>query len=251
MPKSDTKLLAVVGSRQYSDYGKMVCETLIEELAPYNISIVSGLALGIDSIAHRKAMEVGLHTIAIPGSGLDDSVIYPKSHLNLAKDIEKNGALLSEFEPTTSAATYTFPKRNRIIAGISHATLVIEAAPRSGTLITARLAMEYNRDVLTVPGSIYSRKSFGPHSLIKNGAALIQSGADIVEILGLEIAPTKKKIPLTAMENILYIELSTSISKDELIEKSKLSIEEIDLLLSTLELKGAIETKLGKIRHKK
>ena len=252
LPKKEAKLLAVVGSRQYSDYGKKVCESLIEELAPYNISIVSGLALGIDSIAHKKALSVGLHTVAVPGSGIDDSVIYPKSHLNLAREIESNGgALVSEFDPKMEAASYTFPKRNRIVAGLSHAVLIIEAAERSGTLITARLAMEYNRDVLTVPGSIYSTKSYGPHSLLRNGAALIESGADIVEALGLSLLSKKKRAPLTSKEKMLYQELAQPLSREDVIDKSNLSIEEIDLLISTMELKGVIEIKLGKIQRTK
>ena len=170
----DATFLAVVGSRQYTDYGKRVCEKLIRELAGYNISIVSGLALGIDSIAHKAALDVGLHTIAVPGSGLSSNVLYPSSHRNLAERIVKNGGLLlSELDPETRAAPYTFPKRNRVIIGLSHGVLIIEAKKKSGTMISARLASEYNRDVLTVPHSIYSTKAEGPHYLLKNGAGLI------------------------------------------------------------------------------
>ena len=140
--------LSVVGSRKYTSYGREAAERIIKGLAGYPIVIVSGLATGIDGIAHRAALDAGLLTVAFPGSGLDASVLYPRTNLALAKEIvEAGGALVSEFEPNFRAAPWTFPQRNRLMAGISQGTLVIEAEERSGTLITARLAVEYNKNV--------------------------------------------------------------------------------------------------------
>jgi len=150
-------LIAVVGSRKYTEYGKRAAESIIAGLRGYNVSIVSGLALGIDGIAHRAALKNDIQTIAVPGSGLDLRHIYPHSHRGLAEEIlKKNGALFSEYEPDAKIYPSNFPARNRIMAGMSHAVVIIEAAPKSGTLITARLAMEYNREVFAGPGSIFS-----------------------------------------------------------------------------------------------
>lgn len=188
LPPPQYKLLAVVGSRKFSPYGKRVCEELIESLKGEPISIVSGLALGIDSIAHEAALRAGLHTLAIPGSGLDRSVIHPKSHIDLANRIVANGGgLLSEYEDKMSyPGKWVFPKRNRLMAGLCHAVLVIEAGEKSGTLITSRLATEYNRDVGAVPGDISNKNSSGPHMLLGLGAAVIRNKEDILELLQIE-----------------------------------------------------------------
>lgn len=187
----DLKYLCVIGSRKYSDYGKEACIELIKTLAKSlrgkSVAIVSGLALGIDGIAHRVALEAGLPCIAVPGSGLDPEVLYPRTHIFLAEDILKNGGILvSEYSPKTRASPWSFPMRNRIMAGLSHAVLIIEGEKDSGTLITAKLALEYNRDVLALPGSIFSTSSEGPLSLIKRGAIPITSGEDLIEALGLK-----------------------------------------------------------------
>ena len=148
---------------------------------------MSGLALGIDSIGHRSALKAGLPTVAIPGSGLSDKVLYPHSHRLLAEEIvEKGGCLLTEFPDDYPSYPINFPQRNRIIAGMSHATLVIEAELKSGTLITSKYATEYNRDVLTVPNSIFSKTSEGPHMLLRLGATPITQSSDIVSALGLQ-----------------------------------------------------------------
>jgi len=187
MPSNDSVLLTIVGSRKYSSYGRDACETLIAGLVGYDIVIVSGLALGIDTIAHKAALGAGLKTIAVPGSGLDDKVLYPSTNRLLAKDIiEKGGALLSEFAPDFRATIWGFPQRNRIMAGLSQATLVIEAEEKSGTLITARLALDYNRDVLAVPGSILSQGSRGTNQLLRQGATPITSSEDLLGALGFE-----------------------------------------------------------------
>src|SRR3989338_2138417 len=187
LPKESNKLLAIVGSRKYSSYGREICESLIAGLTDAPVTIVSGLALGIDSVAHRAALRVGLQTIAIPGSGLDRKVIHPRSHAELAnKIVENGGGLMSEHDDLMPAGVWIFPKRNRIMAGMCHATIIIEAEKRSGTLLTSRLATEYNREVGCVPGPVDSPTSDGPHMLIRLGAALIRDANDVRELLGLE-----------------------------------------------------------------
>ncbi|MEX2010210.1 MAG: DNA-processing protein DprA, partial [Parcubacteria group bacterium] len=251
-PNLNNKFLAVVGSRKYSHYGKEVCESLISGLSGYNITIVSGLALGIDGIAHRAAINAGLETLALPGSGLDKTVLHPHSHVNLAEEIiEVGGGLLSEYDDTMPAGTWTFPQRNRIMAGMSHATLVIEAEGRSGTLITSRLATEYNREVGAVPGPVTSPSSEGPHMLMRLGAAVIRNSEDILELLGLKSQgkPVLFDIDdLTAEEKIFIEALKTPCSRDELIERAKVDISKANAVLSLLEIKGLITEELGEVR---
>lgn len=188
LPDPTMKLLSVVGSRKYTDYGRQAVEYLISGLRGHNIGIVSGLALGIDSLAHQAALDADLYTLAIPGGGLGDGSIYPRSHLPLAhKILEAGGGFLSEYDPDFKATTWSFPERNRLVAGISHATLVIEAGEKSGSLITARLAADYNRDLLVVPGSIFSDNSKGTHQFMKLGARPITEPTDILDALGIEV----------------------------------------------------------------
>ena len=187
LPPRGLALLAVVGSRKYTTYGKQVVDHLLKGLAGYPIGIVSGLALGIDSLAHEAAITHGLYTLAVPGSGLDESVLYPASHKRLARRIvEAGGGLLSEFHPTLPAAKWTFTQRNRIMAGMCQATLLIEAAPASGTLITARMATDYNRELLVVPGSIFSQTSVGNHQFLKLGATPVTEAIDVLHALHIE-----------------------------------------------------------------
>lgn len=187
LPPPTTTYLTVVGSRKVSRYGRDACEHLIQGLSGYPISIVSGLALGIDGIAHEAALKARLHTVAIPGSGLSEKVLYPRTHLSLAKEIVKaGGALLSECEPEEPAAPYQFPKRNRLLAGISSATLIIEATEKSGTLITAKYASDFNRDLMIVPHSIFSESGSGGHLFMRLGAAPVRTPEDILEILQIE-----------------------------------------------------------------
>jgi len=184
---NEYKYLTVVGSRKFSRYGRDVCEALIAGLKGYNVVIVSGLALGIDAIAHQAALDAGLKTIAVPGSGLDRSVLHPRTNHRLADDIIKSGgALLSEFEPTYPAGLHTFPKRNRIMVGMSHAVLLIEAAERSGTLITARMATDYNRELLAVPHDITRVTAQGVNQFLKLGATPVTESADILRALGID-----------------------------------------------------------------
>jgi len=245
--------LSVVGSRKYSNYGKDVCRTLIEGLRGYPVAIVSGLALGIDSIAHEAALAAGLPTIAVPGSGLNEEVLYPASNRGLAKKIlAAGGALLSEFEPDFHATLYSFPQRNRIMAGLSKAVLIIEAEKKSGTLITARLAMDYNRDVLTVPGSIFSKTSGGPHYLIRNGATPVSTSADILDALGIATlaSNTQRNLDSCSPEEKHIIELiSEPLSRDELIERAGLPAQTVNALISMLEIKEFVREEGGEIRR--
>lgn len=188
LPPSRQKRLAVVGSRALSPYGRQACEQLIAGLAGYPISIVSGLALGADAAAHRAALAAGLHTIAVPGSGLSDRAIAPQTNLGLAKDIlASGGALLSEHPPEVSARPGYFPSRNRIMVGLSDAVLMIEAGERSGTLITARLSAEYNRDLLCIPHRIGDPNGFGSILFLRLGATLVSEPEHILEALRMSI----------------------------------------------------------------
>ncbi len=247
--------LSIVGSRTHTSYGADVCDSLIRGLKGSNIIIVSGLALGIDSIAHRSAIKTGLKTIAFPGSGLSEKALYPATNLSLAKEIlASGGSLVSEFESSFKATQWSFPRRNRIMAGIAHATLVIEAAYKSGTLITARLALDYNREVLAVPGPITSPTSLGCNLLIKQGATPITRSEDILEVFGLKQDSLFEEIQ-NEMENLSEEEkeiwefIIEPQSRDRIIECSGKPIQEINSLLSAMEIKGLIKEELGEIRR--
>lgn len=248
LPHEHNLLLCVVGSRKYSEYGKSVCHHLITGLAHLPVTIVSGLAIGIDTIAHQSALESNLQTIAVPGSGIDPRVIYPTSNRDLSEQIIRaEGGLLSEYEPMFKATTWSFPRRNRIMAGLCHAILVIEAQEMSGTLITARLASEYNRDVLAVPGSIFSTYTTGPHCLIKDGATPITCLQDLQNALGFENQKVAKTYEnCTPHERILISLLKTPKKREEL-NASGLSHDDINMALTLLDMKGYINEQYGKI----
>lgn len=251
-PDQDLTFLCVVGSRKYTLYGKEVCQKLIAGLRGYPICIVSGLALGIDSIAHEAALSAGLTAVAVPGSGLSDSVLYPRTNLRLAHRILKNGgSLLSEFPPDHFARPENFPQRNRIMAGLSHAVLIIESEERSGTLITARFAVEYNRDVLTVPGSIFASQSRGNHRLIRSGATPITSSEELLDAVGFEtkneMAQSIVPEDCTKDERRLLVLLETPKEKDALIHALGLTTPQIGALISLLEIKGLIKETAGLI----
>ena len=256
LPDPDMIYLAVVGSRKYTSYGKDICEKLIRGLKGYPIIIVSGLAMGIDSIAHRTALELGLTTISFPGSGLDNSVLYPRTNIKLAQEIvDHGGCLISEFEPNFISMLYSFPQRNRLMAGISKAVLVIEAEEKSGTLITARMALDYNRDVLAVPGSAFSSNSNGTNKLIKQGATPVTSSEDILEALGFEIErpilTDKEKYADCSKEELKIIELLREpIERNDLVRESGMGIAKANALLSIMEIKDLIKEELGEIRKK-
>lgn len=245
LPQPTMKLLSVVGSRRYSTYGKQVVEHLLAGLRGYNIGIVSGLALGIDSLAHEAALQNNLYTLAVPGSGLDDTVIYPATHKPLSRKIlEHGGGMLSEFEPTFTATKWSFTQRNRIMAGIAHATLMIEAGEKSGTLITARMATDYNRELLVVPGNIFSGNSAGTHQFLKLGATPVTTAEDILYALGFdpEEKPTAKVplINLTTEEQEVLSLLFEPMEKDTLIRALKLEAHVANSLLMQMEIKGLI-----------
>lgn len=253
LPPFDHAWLAVVGSRAASPYGRQVCDFLIQGLRGHPVVIVSGLAYGIDACAHKAALNAGLTTIAVPGSGLNWDVMYPRANVNLAKEIIKaGGAHLSEFDPDQKAADYTFPQRNRIMAGMCHATLVIEAKERSGSLITARLATEYNRDLLVVPGNIFSEVSRGTHQFLKLGATPVTEPEDILKALDLDVGLTKSHISRDELSfdeaRVLDI-ITHPRSRDELLAALELPISDANILLSTMEIKGLIREELGVIRQ--
>lgn len=247
LPSSEMKCLAVVGSRNYTDYGRQVVEYLIGGLRGYPISIISGLALGIDACAHTAALNANLHTLAVPGSGIDDSVIYPRRNRPLAQRIlESGGGLVSEFEPTFEATPWSFPQRNRIMAGIAHATLLIEAGEQSGTLITARLASDYNRDLLVVPGNIFSANSRGVHQFLKLGATPVTTPSDILEALHIETLERSASVEnLTESEQLVISALSEPKDQDALVRTLALPTEEVIMLLMRMELSGKIKEQNG------
>jgi DNA processing protein len=247
LPPESHILLAVVGSRKHTAYGKDVTQSLIQGLRGYPIAIVSGLALGIDALAHKAAMDVGLPTLAVPGSGLAWDVLYPRNHEKLAREIlKKGGGLLSEFPPETPAAPWTFPKRNRIMAGLSQAVLIIEAQEQSGTLITARLAMENDRDVLAVPGPITALSSRGPNALIRDGATPILSSTDIVDALGLVPHSTTNDdaflATLSEAEQKAYMLLGEPLERDAFFQALGYSPDQGNIALLELEMKGILRT---------
>ncbi|HET8575054.1 MAG TPA: DNA-processing protein DprA [Candidatus Paceibacterota bacterium] len=256
LPAPESTLLCIVGSRKYTPYGKEACEALVASLAGSGVTIVSGLALGIDAIAHEAALRAGLPTVAVPGSGLSWEAIYPKTNFQVAKEIlSQGGALLSEFADDHHPRPESFPQRNRIMAGMSHATLIIEAEERSGTLITARLAMDYNRDVCVVPAGIFSDSSKGSNRLLREGAHPITDPEDLLEILGIKKDPEKKGDQLQLFEGASDEEravwqiLDEPKEKEEVLRALSLSITQANILLSSMEIKGMIRESMGKLRR--
>jgi DNA processing protein len=254
LPGPNTKLLCVVGSRRYTNYGKEACEKLIAGLSGYDVTIVSGLAMGIDGLAHEAAMKNGLKTVSVPGSGLDVSSLHPQAHIGLMKKIlDHGGCMLSEFEPSFKATQYSFPQRNRIMAGLSCAVLVVEAETKSGTMITSRLATEYNKDVLTVPGNIFSPTSTGPHLLIRLGATPITNSKELLLALGFEdkdSAPRNLQLEYSDCspeEKAVIKILREPIPKDDLIHALDMPINQANAVLSIMELKGLIKETMGEI----
>lgn len=184
---NDDICITIVGSRHPSPYGSRVCRSIVEGLRGYNITTISGLAIGIDSIVHEESIKNGIKTVAIPGSGISHNVIYPRRNTNLAKKIlENGGCIASEFNINDRALPWMFPVRNRVMAGLSQLTIIIEAKEKSGSLITAYSALESNRTVAVVPGQIDSPLSKGTNDLIKRGAFPITCVEDVIELLDLK-----------------------------------------------------------------
>lgn len=234
--------VAIVGSRKATDYGRLVTYQLAYELARANVSIVSGLALGIDTIAHQAAIDAGGHTIAVLAGGLDG--IYPPSNRGLAKQILANGgALISEYPTGTIPFKQNFPARNRIIAGLSQATLVTEAAAKSGALITANFALQQNRLVMAVPGNINSPASAGPNNLIRSGALPITSASDVLSELN--IPQAEKIIPKADSkeeETIIKLMKSGISSSQELIDQAGISAQQFAQIISLMEITGKVKS---------
>jgi DNA processing protein len=248
-----TRHLAVVGSRALTSYGREATASLISGLAGYPVSIISGLALGADAAAHRAALAAGLHTLAIPGSGLHESVLYPSSNVGIARDIlAAGGALVSEHEPFYSARAHDFPSRNRLMVGLADAVLVIEAAPQSGTLITARLASEYNRDLLCIPHRIGDPHGYAAQLFLRLGATLVAEPLHILEALGIAPRPASARPPvqLEGNERMLYELLEEPQSRDELIRAARLSTGDALTALVMLELKGLAQEEFGRWRRR-
>jgi DNA processing protein len=242
--------VAVVGSRRSSGYGKSVTERLAEELARHGVTIISGMARGIDTAAHRGALQGGGPTVAILGCGVDQ--VYPPENRQLFDRVAANGALVSEFPLGTLPLPENFPRRNRIISGMAHGVVVVEAAENSGSLITARLALEQGRDVFAIPGNITSLASRGTNRLIRDGAKLVASVDDILEELpgarNANPAGSPAAVPeLPPDEAGLCALLSPEpLHIDEIIAKSALTVGEVSAMLLRLELKGAVTQLPGK-----
>jgi DNA processing protein len=255
--------IAVVGSRRCSTYGTNAANFLARELAAHGVTIVSGLARGIDGAAHRGALEASGRTIGVIGTGMD--VSYPKEHKKLAEEMIASGAVVSEFPLGTPPLAQNFPYRNRVISGLCFGVLVVEASEHSGSLITARLATEQGREVFAVPGNITSQTSFGPNFLIKDGAKLVQHWRDVVEefpqpikesLLGVEpkakdaiaTQPAFEEVALSPNEQKLLALLAADVAShiDELLLSSGLSSPELTSALLGLEMKDRIKALPGK-----
>ena len=238
--------VAVVGARSCSAYGAQVARSLSRELAAAGLVIVSGLARGIDGEAHRGALEGGGRTVAVLGCGIDRD--YPAAHRDLAGRIVERGLVVSEYEPGVEPAPWRFPARNRIIAGLCRATLVVEARERSGALITADFALEEGRDVLAVPGEITSSLSAGTNGLIKLGATPVGSAADVLELYDLVTAERVRPPLGSAAETLLAHLSSTALTGDELVRASALGSAESAAALMELELGGRVVLEDGVYR---
>jgi DNA processing protein len=242
IPETEVKTVAIVGTRKPTSYGKEVADRISRELSQAGILIVSGLALGIDGIAHRACIDTGGTTIAVLGNGL--ASIYPSSHKSLAENIIKSGgALLSEYAPTAPALPHQFLERNRLVSGLADAVIVVEAAAKSGTLSTAAHALEQGRDVFAVPGNITSPLSLGCNALIKQGATPLTSTQDVLDVL-LPSHRTQTKLVFgdTPEEASIIELLNQGIRDGEVLQiKSKLDAMTFNQTLTMLEIKGIVK----------
>lgn len=234
----DQPAVAIVGSRRPSQYGRQVTYRLASDLAKAGVTVISGLALGIDSVAHQAALEAGGRTIAVLACGLDR--IYPSSNQGLAERVAGQGALISDYPKGTEPLRHHFPARNRIIAGLSQAVIVTEASAKSGALITANFALEQNRQVMAVPGNITSPMSAGPNNLIKAGALPITDSSDVLAALDVEYST--KKVRADSKEEALILELLEKgiNSTQKLIEASGLAAAQFANIISLMEISGKV-----------
>jgi DNA processing protein len=243
---TDQFSLGIVGTRKLSLYGRQITPLITADLAQAGLTIVSGLAKGIDTLAHQTTLETNGRTIAVLGSGLDRKSIYPFINRRLAEKISQNGAVISEFPLGTKPLPQHFPQRNRIISGLSLGVLVIEAPEKSGALITAKDALEQNRDIFAIPGPIFNQNSLGPNNLIKMGAKLVSQANDVFEELNLTSLTKparKKRISSDNQEEALILkQLSAQpIHIDKIINQTKLSTTVVNSTLTLMEIKGKIK----------
>jgi DNA processing protein len=242
--------IAIVGSRNPSALGKETAFSFARTLSLYGFVITSGLALGIDGASHRGALYANGYTVAVAGTGLDR--VYPARHKELATEIVNTGVMISEFPPGTTAKANHFPRRNRIISGLCQGLLVVEAAKQSGSLITARMALEQNREVFAIPGSIHNPLARGCNALIREGAKLVETTQDILEELNQYYQQDEKLLPLTT-QSTLDLEQQTLLNRvmfsptsiDHLVENTGESVEAISSMLLILELQGYLEATAG------
>ena len=243
------RMIAVVGTRNPSSYGKLCCEYMIKKMSKADITIVSGFAKGSDSIAHKTSLITGTKTIAVIASGLD--IVYPASNLSLYREIEEKGLILTEYEPGTKPFKGNFPQRNRIIAGLSKGIIVVESKDRGGSLITADLALEYNRDVYAVRGDIFSEYSKGCNNLIRDAKAKSLSHIkELLEDYNWENKEENKSLKFTKNQDLILNSLSTEKSFDQILEETKIAQTEILSELINLEIMGLIKSIAGG-RYKK
>jgi DNA processing protein len=250
---SSITVVAILGSRNATDYGLEAARHLVEGLRGYPVCVASGLALGIDAAALQTAVEVGLPTLALPGSGLSDEALYPRTNLPLARKIlRRGGCLISEMAPEERAAPWCFPRRNRILAGLADAVIVVEAQRPSGTLITSRLALDYSREVLAVPGSIFSTRSDGANWLLSMGAAPARNANDILTAIGIEPRAAETAVPpppdLDPDAATVLAALDDPTSRDDLIDRLGWPAARLAVALSTLELHGLAEERSSSLR---
>jgi len=256
LPAQDEPCLAIVGTRRPTIYGRQVTEEIVGDLARSNVAIISGLARGIDSVAHRTALDAGGKTVAVFGSGLD--IVYPAENAKLAQAILERGALVSEFPLGIKPKPEYFPLRNRIMSGLSLGVLVVEAGEKSGALITAHQAVEQNREVFAVPGSILSPASQGTNHLIQEGAKLVRNCTDILEELNLTVVVRQAEITglfpagqsaTCPSESAILKQLSSEPNHiDEICRRSGLPMPEVSSTLAVLELKG-IAKQVGSMNY--
>lgn len=242
----DEKALAIVGTRVPSSYGQQATSHLAGQISQAGLTIVSGLARGIDTLAHLAALQNNRRTIAVIGSGIDQASIYPPSNRKLAEQIAQNGAVISEYPLTSPALKHHFPARNRIISGLALGTLVVEAKEKSGTSLTVQHALEQNREVFALPGPIYSPNSAGPNNLIKMGAKLVTKTEDILEELNLKSLTDQIQVRQILPDNEEEAKILDLLSHepthiDKIVEQTKMNTAQVNSTIALMEMKGKIK----------
>jgi len=250
LPTPKEICVAVVGTRRPSSYGEQVTFQITGELANAGITIVSGMAPGVDTFAHRACVERKRKTIAVLGSGLDENTLYPQENVELSRQIVNNGGcLISEYPPTKPGMIHQFPARNRLVVALSRGVVVVEAKEKSGSLITARLAKLQHKKLFAVPGPIYTLNSKGPNKLIKEGATLTESAQDVLDVLGIECStPDVEHSAENPEEELVFAALAEgSLYIDAIIKKTKLSAPVVGSTLALMEISGKIRNLGGNV----